>query len=122
MPETRSDAEAKRKVWEMIKDVNVAMMVTQDDEGHFRGRPMRAVNKEFDGVLWFFASAGSPVTGETRDDGRVLLGLSQYSAPSQSTRISSIFGSSAPAGNQTRSGSLQSAFCFDTSFTTSAMP
>ena len=73
MPETRSDAEAKRKVWEMIKDVEIAMMVTQDGEGHFRGRPMRAVNKEFDGVLWFFASAGSHVTGEAAGDGRVLL-------------------------------------------------
>ena len=40
------------------------MMVTMDEEGHFRGRPMRAANKEFDGVLWFFATAGSHVTGE----------------------------------------------------------
>jgi general stress protein 26 len=73
MPETRSDAEAKRKVWEMIKDVEIAMMVTQDDQGRFRGRPMRAVNKEFDGVLWFFATTGSHVTGEAAGDGRVLL-------------------------------------------------
>ena len=80
MPETRSDAEAKRKVWEMIKDIDVTMMVTQDGEGRFRGRPMRAVNKEFDGVLWFFASAGSPVTGEAKDDGRVLLAFSDPSS------------------------------------------
>ncbi|WP_149537295.1 pyridoxamine 5'-phosphate oxidase family protein [Siccirubricoccus phaeus] len=73
MVQTRSDAEAKRKVWDMIKDVEVAMMVTQDSEGRFRGRPMRAVNREFDGVLWFFATAGAPVTGETAEDGRVLL-------------------------------------------------
>ena len=73
MPETRSDAEAKRKVWEMIKDIEVAMMVTQDEQGRFRGRPMRAVNREFDGVLWFFATAGSQVTGEAKHDGRVLL-------------------------------------------------
>jgi general stress protein 26 len=73
MVETRSDAEAKRKVWDMIKDIEVAMMVTQDDQGHFRGRPMRAVNREFDGVLWFFATAGSPVSGEAASDGRVLL-------------------------------------------------
>ena len=76
MPETRSDAEAKRKVWEMIKDIDIAMMVTQDDQGRFRGRPMRAVNKEFDGVLWFFATAGSAVTGEAASDGRVLLAYS----------------------------------------------
>jgi len=85
MVETRSDAEAKRKVWEMIKDVEVAMMVTQDRESHFRGRPMRAVNREFDGVLWFFAVAGSPVVGEAGDDGRVLLA---YSDPSGQNYVS----------------------------------
>ncbi len=85
MPETRTDAEAKRKVWEMIKEVDVAMMVTMDNEGHFRGRPMRAANKEFDGVLWFFATAGSHVTDEARDDGRVLLA---YSDPSSQNYVS----------------------------------
>jgi general stress protein 26 len=84
MVETRSDAEAKRKVWEMIKDVEVAMMVTQDEEGHFRGRPMRAVNREFDGVLWFFATAGSHVVGEAGGDGRVLLA---YSDPSSQNYV-----------------------------------
>ena len=89
MPETRSDAEAKRKVWEMIKDIDIAMMVTQDDQGRFRGRPMRSVNKEFDGVLWFFATAGSPVTGEANSDGRVLLA---YSDPRRQDYVS-IYGS-----------------------------
>jgi general stress protein 26 len=73
MPETRSDAEAKRKVWEMIKDVEIAMMVTADDQGRLRGRPMRAANREFDGVLWFFAKATSAVVQEVAEDGRVLL-------------------------------------------------
>jgi general stress protein 26 len=76
MVETRSDAEAKRKVWEMIKDIAVAMMVTQDGEGHLRGRPMRAVNREFDGVLWFFAGAGSHVSGEASSEDHVLLAYS----------------------------------------------
>jgi general stress protein 26 len=73
MVDTRSDAEAKRKVWEMIRDVEVATMVTMDEEGRFRGRPMRASQSEFDGVLWFFTEAGSPKTGEVRQDDRVLL-------------------------------------------------
>lgn len=82
MVETRSDAEAKRKVWEMVKDVEIAMMVTEGDDGHLRGRPMRSVNKEFDGVLWFFASAGSAVVHET---GKVLLA---YSDPSSQNYVS----------------------------------
>lgn len=73
MVETRSDAEAKRKVWDMIRDIEVAMMVTMDDEGRFRGRPMRASQSEFDGVLWFFTQAGSPKSDEVRQDPRVLL-------------------------------------------------
>ncbi|MDO9708177.1 pyridoxamine 5'-phosphate oxidase family protein [Paracraurococcus lichenis] len=88
MVETRSDAEAKRKVWEMIKDVDIAMMVTMDDEGRFRGRPMRASQKEFDGVLWFFTPAGSPKTGEVAEDERCLLA---YSDP-RSQNYVSIYG------------------------------
>ena len=84
MPQTRSDAEAKRKVWEMIKDVEVAMMVTTGSDGHLHGRPMRAVNKEFDGVLWFFATAGTHVIEEARQDSKVLLA---YSDPSSQNYV-----------------------------------
>ena len=73
MAETRSDTEAKRKVWDMIRKVEVAMMVTADEEGRFRGRPMRAVNPESEDVLWFFTEAASPKSDEVRGDERVLL-------------------------------------------------
>lgn len=73
MVETRSDAEAKRKVWDMICDVEVATLVTMDGEGRFRGRPMRASQSEFDGVLWFFTRASYPVSEEVRAEERVLL-------------------------------------------------
>jgi general stress protein 26 len=85
MVETRTDAEAKRKVWELIREVQVAMMVTQDEEGRFRGRPMRASQKEFDGVLWFFTQADSPKVEEARQDERVLLA---YSDPSSQNYVS----------------------------------
>ena len=73
MVETRSDTEAQRKVWDMIDGIEVAMMVTMDDQGRFRSRPMRAVKHQGDGTLWFFSKASAPVTGEAREDGRVLL-------------------------------------------------
>ena len=85
MVETRTDAEAKRKVWEMVKDIGLAMMVTMDEEGRFRGRPMRASQKEFDGVLWFFTRWASPKAGEVQGDGRVLLA---YSDPSNQNYVS----------------------------------
>ena len=73
MVETRTDAAAQQKVWEMIRDVEIAMMVTMDEEGRFRGRPMRAVEQEFDGVLWFFTKADSPKVQEAKQDERTLL-------------------------------------------------
>ncbi len=89
MVETRTDAEAKRKVWEMIRGIRVAMMVTMDEEGRFRGRPMRASQTAFDGTLWFFTRAGSPKMGEVAGDDRVLLA---YADPDDQTYVS-IFGS-----------------------------
>jgi general stress protein 26 len=85
MAETRTDAEAQQKVWEMIRDVEVAMMVTMDAEGHFRGRPMRAAKQEPGDVLWFFTEAQSPKTGEVKGDERVLLA---YSDPRKQNYVS----------------------------------
>jgi general stress protein 26 len=86
MVETRTDQEARDKVWEMIKDVATAIMVTVDEQGRLRGRPMQAVKlKEFEGALWFFTSQPSPKTEEIGHDGRVLLA---YSDPSSQNYVS----------------------------------
>jgi general stress protein 26 len=86
MVETRTDHAAREKVWEMIREVQVAMMVTIDERGHMRGRPMRAVSlKEFSGTLWFFTSQPSPKTAEVQHDDRVLLA---YSDPSSQNYVS----------------------------------
>ena len=74
MPETRGDRDAQNKVWEMIKDVSIATMVTHDSEGRLRGRPMQAQQESFDTTLWFFTGQGTPVTQEIAADDRVLLG------------------------------------------------
>jgi general stress protein 26 len=89
MAETRSDAEAKRKVWEMIRDIEIAMMVTMDDEGRFHGRPMAVNQTEFDGVLWFFTESRTPKTSEVDQDDRVLLA---YADPRRQNYVS-IYGS-----------------------------
>ncbi len=74
MAETRTDKAARDKLWGMIRDIKVAMLVTLDQEGQMRGRPMRAVAlREFAGELWFFTSQPSPKTAEIRQDDRVLL-------------------------------------------------
>lgn len=74
MVQTRTDKAARDKVWEMIRAVQIAMMVTLDEQGRMRARPMRAVSlKEFSGTLWFFTSQPSPKADEIRHDDRVLL-------------------------------------------------
>jgi general stress protein 26 len=74
MVETRTDQAARNKVWEMIRDVQVAMMVTLDEGARMRARPMRAVSvKDFSGTLWFFTSQPSPKAQEVQRDDRVLL-------------------------------------------------
>jgi len=85
MVETRTDQAARNKVWDMIRDVQVAMMATVDAEGHMRARPMRAVGTEdFTGTLWFFTSGTSPKAEEIRHDNRVLL---TYSDPRSQTYV-----------------------------------
>jgi general stress protein 26 len=81
MVQTRTDQAARDKVWQLIRDVQVATMVTLDAEGRLRGRPMRAVAlKQFDGTLWFFTSHPSPKAEEIRQDDRVLLAYADPSA------------------------------------------
>lgn len=67
----------RQKVWELIKDVGVALMVTSGHEGQLRGRPMAAMNKDFDGDLWFVSREGAPKLGEIADHANVLLAYSE---------------------------------------------
>lgn len=88
MVETRTDLDARNKVWEMIKGIEVATMVTLDAEDRFRGRPMRFQQESFDSTLWFFAQDGSPVVSEITRDNRVLL---SYAKPGSQDYVS-LFG------------------------------
>ena len=68
MTETNDTA----KLWDMIKTVEVAMLVTEDGE-HLRSRPMAMSQKQFDGNLWFFTRASSHKVTEVEQDQRVNL-------------------------------------------------
>ena len=65
-----ADADDTGKLWSLIKSVEVAMLVTEDD-GHLRGRPMAMSQREFDGTLWFFTRASSHKVIEVQSDQRV---------------------------------------------------
>jgi general stress protein 26 len=42
------------KLDELIKDIRIAMLITTDDDGSLRSRPMATPQWAFDGNLWFF--------------------------------------------------------------------
>jgi len=55
-----STTDERKKIWTLIKDARVAML-TSEDQGRLRSRPMVASQKNFDdGCLWFFTRADSP--------------------------------------------------------------
>ena len=83
----------RQKVWELIKDVRIALLVTAADEG-LRGRPMAAMNKDFDGELWFASRRDAPKLDEIKGDRHVLLAYSEpktqnYVSVSGTARVSS---------------------------------
>ena len=60
------------KLWDLIKTVEIAMMVTEDGD-HLRSRPMAMSQKDFGGTLWFFTKASSHKVTEVQVDQRVNL-------------------------------------------------
>lgn len=83
MPVTRNDQEGREKVWDLIKDIKVALMVTRGDGGKLHARPMVAVpeegidSKNWQGELWFMARIDSPKVEEIARDSNVLLSYSE---------------------------------------------
>lgn len=56
--------EALDKLDEMIKQINVAMLTTVDEDGTLHSRPMFTIQRKFDGELWFFTRSDSPKVEE----------------------------------------------------------
>jgi general stress protein 26 len=83
--EQTDDDKARQRVWELIKDIRTAQLVTHSPDGELSSRPMAAVNKTFDGKLWFLTSSESGKIHEVEDNRRVLL---TYSHPSKQQYVS----------------------------------
>ncbi len=78
------DADQSEKVWSMIKDIEVAML-TSEDGGVLRSRPMVAMQSGFSGTLWFFTRADSHKVSEVARENQV--GLS-YADPKRQNYVS----------------------------------
>ena len=54
---------------ELIEDIRIAMMTTQDADGTLRSRPLQTLRCADEGTLWFFTSASSPKVAEAAAGG-----------------------------------------------------
>lgn len=67
-----SSPEHKQKIWKLIKDIKVGMLVTLDDDMP-RARPMHLVQDEYDGTLWFFTRRTAEKALEAKQDNDVCI-------------------------------------------------
>jgi general stress protein 26 len=72
------------KLWEIVRDIPVALLTT-DDQGTLRSRPMVARQPTFDGTLWFFTRRSSHKSIELGDNYHVNL---SYAAPGRNAYVS----------------------------------
>jgi general stress protein 26 len=56
---TISNAEARAKITELVKDARICMLTTMTEDGRHVSRPMGLQEADFDGDLWFFAYSDS---------------------------------------------------------------
>jgi len=74
-----------QKLYELIKDVKIAMMTTADTDGTLHSRPMYNQEADEHGDLWFFTKIQSPKITEISRDNQVNLG---YCDPSKQHYVS----------------------------------
>lgn len=77
MAETSESQDDREKVWTLIKDIKIALMVTTGHDSHLHGRPMAAMNTSFDGDLWFASRDETPKLEEIAKAPQVLLAYSE---------------------------------------------
>jgi general stress protein 26 len=77
--------DSRKKVWDLIKDIKYAMMVTVGEDGRLFSRPMVAHKPDKHECLWFFTSADSPKVREIMARPDVLL---SYAEPGDNNYVS----------------------------------
>src|SRR5690242_12481190 len=82
---TMDATQARAKLWAMIKDIKFAMLVTEQEDGTLRSRPMATQQAEFEGELWFFTAMDAPKVAEVRHHAKVNL---SYAEPEDQKYVS----------------------------------
>ena len=84
-PGNKTREQMVAKVAELIKDINVAMMTTEAEDGLLHSRPMATQKTEFDGTLWFFTGLSTGKVSEIDWNPEVNL---SYAEPSDTRYVS----------------------------------
>jgi general stress protein 26 len=103
-PGNKSRGQMVAKVAELIKDINVAMMTTEAEDGLLHSRPMATQKTEFDGTLWFFTGLSTGKVSEIDWNPEVNL---SYAEPSD-TRFVSVSGTAEIVDDRARMRELWS--------------
>lgn len=85
MVATTNDEAGRQKVLDLIKDIRVALLVTSDADGRLRGRPMSAMSRDANGVLWFASREATAKLDEIARHPNVLLA---YAEPKDQNYVS----------------------------------
>jgi len=78
-PQDMSRDQMVAKVAELIKDINIAMLTTEAEDGLLHSRPMATQKTEFDGTLWFFTGLSTGRVSEIDWNPEVNLSYAQAS-------------------------------------------
>ena len=62
-----------RRLAELVAAIEIAMLVTAEPDGALRSRPLRTLQIDSEGVLWFMTTISSPKIGEIDEHRRVSL-------------------------------------------------
>lgn len=85
MDQHQDRGENIKKLNELIKDIQFAMLTTADEEGQLHSRPMATQREPFDGTLWFFTYYESGKSHELEKDHHVNV---SYASPEQNRYVS----------------------------------
>ncbi|KAB8314934.1 pyridoxamine 5'-phosphate oxidase family protein [Tolypothrix campylonemoides VB511288] len=77
MTDSQNRDEQIKKLRELIKDIDIGMLTTVDEDGSLHSRPMSTNSEvEFDGDLWFFTYASSHKVTEVEQHQQVNVSFS----------------------------------------------
>jgi general stress protein 26 len=71
-----SGTEQFKKIHELIKDIRVAMLMTEGSDGKLHSRPMATQEAEFDGNIWFLSRQSSGKVTDIQHQAQVNLAYS----------------------------------------------